>query len=71
MKHGFNPWVVVTVALVSVVGCGVFYVYQQNAAQRERDAVTLRNFDAVQHYNSNAAPIVPFPQPPPKKVMPV
>jgi hypothetical protein len=31
MKHGFNPWTVVTVALVSVVGCGVFYVYQQNA----------------------------------------
>ncbi len=68
MKKIFNPWVVVSVGLVGVVGYGIFYLNDQKTAQRERDAVALRNFDAVQNYNPNAAPIVPFPEPPKKTV---
>jgi hypothetical protein len=69
MKSGVNPWVVVSLVLVGVVGYGVFYFNDQKAAQKERDAVALRNHDAVQNYNPNAAPIVPFPDYPPKKTV--
>ena len=68
MKKSFNPWVVVSLALVGALGYGVFYFNDQKAAQRERDAVALRNFDAARNYNPNAAPLVPFPEPTKKTV---